>query len=123
MVTINTQDVFTSNFSQKESANKVNPSQRVSTLPERGKEFPDENAKNEKELGNIDEAVESLNNNAQVIRRELQFTIDKESGYTVIKVLDATTDEVIRQLPSEEAIKVAQRLREGKSLEIFNSFT
>ena len=123
MATIDTQDVFTSNLTQMTGVKKVSPPQKVSTLPERGKELPDEKDKNVKEPGSVDEAIEVLNNDAQVIQRELQFTIDKESGFTVIKVIDSNTEEVIRQLPSEEAIKVARRLREGAPLEIFNSFT
>jgi len=123
MATINTQDVFTSNVGQATGVKKIDPVQKVSPLPERGKTLPDESAKNKKEIGNVDDAVEELNNDPQVISRELNFTIDKESGYTVIKVIDSTTDEVIRQLPSEEAVKVARRLREGAALEIFNSFT
>ena len=123
MATIDTQYVFTSNVTQMTGVKKVSPSEKVSTLPERGKELPADKARSDKEPGNVDEAVEALNNDAQVIQRELQFTVDKASGFTVIKVIDSTTEEVIRQLPSEEAIKVARRLREGGSLEIFNSFT
>ena len=77
----------------------------------------------EPEQEEIDDAVRDLNDHAQVVHRELHFSIDKDSGHTVIKVIDAKTDEVIRQIPGEEALKVAQRLSEGADLEIFNSYT
>lgn len=43
-------------------------------------------------------------------RRELQFSIDSESGETVISVRDVNTGELIRQIPSEEALRLSQAL-------------
>jgi flagellar protein FlaG len=42
--------------------------------------------------------------------RSLQFSTDSSSGRTVISVRDATTGELIRQIPSEEALRLAQAL-------------
>ena len=55
--------------------------------------------------------VDEINQNA-VVRRSLQFSVDDETGTTIITVRDAVTDEVIRQIPSEELVKLAQRLKE-----------
>ena len=49
----------------------------------------------------LDEAVNKINRQEQVIKRELHFSIDKDSGKTVIKVMDLATNEVIRQIPIE----------------------
>lgn len=51
--------------------------------------------------------VEFLNQRAQDIRRELRFELDEASGRTVIHVVDAETDEVIRDIPPEEVRTVA----------------
>ena len=71
----------------------------------------------------LDEAVQNLNDHVQTVNRELQFTVDKDSGKTVIKVIDKETHEVIRQIPGEEALNVARRLNEGGELALFSSYT
>ncbi|MNR48018.1 flagellar protein FlaG [compost metagenome] len=52
----------------------------------------------------------------QSIRRDLNFTLDDSSGRVVIKVTDGASGEVIRQLPSEEALRLAESLEEVRSL-------
>lgn len=44
------------------------------------------------------------------IGRSLQFSVDSTTGRTVVSVRDATTGDVIRQIPSEEALRLAQAL-------------
>jgi len=78
-------------------------------LPEGGKALPqDEKEKVTSEK--LAEAVASLNDYVQVIRRELQFSVDTESGRTVITVVDAETGEKIRQIPREEVLALARHL-------------
>ena len=47
---------------------------------------------------------------AQNINREIQFSVHKETNQTIVKVVDRETDKVIRQLPSEEILKIAESL-------------
>ena len=122
-IEINTEDIFSVSTSQVTAIKKIDPARKVDTLPERGNALPVKKAESEPEQEEIDTAVRDLNHHAQMLHRELHFSIDKDSGHTVIKVIDAKTDEVIRQIPGEEALKVAQRLSEGADLEIFNSYT
>jgi flagellar protein FlaG len=42
---------------------------------------------------------------------ELSFARDQETGRPVIRIVDRTTKEVIRQVPSEYILRVAQDLR------------
>jgi len=42
--------------------------------------------------------------------RSLQFSTDSSSGRVVIAVRDVATGELIRQIPSEEALRLSQRL-------------
>lgn len=58
-------------------------------------------------------AVSDVNDFVQQIRRELQFSIDKESGRTVVKVINAETDEVVRQIPAEEVLSIARHLEQA----------
>ncbi len=58
----------------------------------------------------IQDTVQELNSMAQDLHRELRFSVDGETGDTIIKIIDQQTDEVIRQIPSEELIELRQRL-------------
>ena len=64
----------------------------------------------------LKEAVSNVEAFTQSIRRDLKFSLDDESGKVVVKVTDSKTGEIIRQMPSEEALKLAQRLEEARSL-------
>jgi len=70
-------------------------------------EKPEESEEKKVALGH---AVEQLNSYVQSINRNLEFNIDTESGQTVVKVVDAETDELIRQIPDEEALEIAKQL-------------
>lgn len=59
----------------------------------------------------LQEAVRELNDYVQSVRRNLQFDLDDESGRSVVRVLDADTDEVIRQMPSEEVLALARHIK------------
>jgi flagellar protein FlaG len=51
----------------------------------------------------------------QSMGRELSFSIDQASGYSVIRVVNPQTGEVIRQLPSEELLKIAEMFDQTNS--------
>jgi flagellar protein FlaG len=42
------------------------------------------------------------------------FTIDKQSGMTIVRIFNKATGELVRQIPSEEAVHVAQLLRQDE---------
>lgn len=64
----------------------------------------------------IEEAVKKVNEFVKPINNSLSFNLDEESGQTVIKVVDLTTKEVIRQIPSEEMLAIAKALDTMKGL-------
>jgi len=47
--------------------------------------------------------------------RDLSFRVDEAAGATVVTVRDTSTGEVIRQMPSEEALRLLRRLNEGSA--------
>lgn len=55
-------------------------------------------------------AVNRLNEFVQTIERNLQFSVDEETGYTVITVIDSKTEEIIRQIPPKEVLEMASNL-------------
>lgn len=58
----------------------------------------------------ISNAVKDINNFFQAAQRSLGFSIDEASGHMVMQIKDTETNEVIRQIPGEDAIKLAKRL-------------
>jgi len=58
------------------------------------------------------EAVQNLNDFVQNTRKELNFSVDEQTGRTVVKVIDHETKDVIRQIPAEEILEVARRVAE-----------
>ena len=60
----------------------------------------------------LSSAVEDLSDFAKSTNRQLNFSIDEGSAKQVVKVTDAESGEVIRQIPSEEILRLSERLRE-----------
>lgn len=58
----------------------------------------------------LQEAVSKLNDYVQNIRRNLSFSVEEATGRTVIRVYDSETDELIRQIPSEETLRLAEQI-------------
>ena len=58
----------------------------------------------------VAKAVERLNEIMANHQRSLRFQIDASSGRTVITVINAATNEVIRQIPSPELLQIARNL-------------
>ncbi len=56
--------------------------------------------------------VARLNDYVQNIRRRLEFRLDENTNRTVVTVIDQDTQEVIRQIPSEAALKLVRRLND-----------
>jgi len=64
----------------------------------------------------LENSVSKLNELVQSVQRDLQFSIDESSGDTVIKVLDTNTEEVIRQIPSEEVLALTRNIESLKGV-------
>ena len=58
----------------------------------------------------VDRAMNEMRRALDPVARNLQFSIDEETGRTVVKVVDASTNEVIRQIPSEELLELSRTL-------------
>jgi flagellar protein FlaG len=60
--------------------------------------------------------VDDINQFAQSIDRELNFVVGENGSINelVIEVRDRHTQELIRQIPSEDAVKIAQSIRDAE---------
>ena len=68
----------------------------------------------------LSEAVSQLNDYVQNVQRDLQFEVNNELGQTVVRVIDQQTQEVIRQIPDEVALRLAEKLQQDEPLTLFN---
>jgi flagellar protein FlaG len=48
--------------------------------------------------------------------RNLQFSIDEESGHAVVKIVDPETKQVIQQIPSVQLLEIAKSLETSTGL-------
>ena len=64
----------------------------------------------------VAQALKSINDVLQTRSPGLEFSVDRESERTIVKVVDTKTQEVIRQMPSEEAMQIAKALDQLQSL-------
>lgn len=55
-------------------------------------------------------AVEKLNQSMAASSQDLQFSVDEDSKKMVVKLIDRNTHEVLRQMPSQEALEIARSL-------------
>lgn len=64
----------------------------------------------------LEKAVSEIESFVQSIRRDLNFALDDSSGRVVVKVTDRASGNVVRQIPSEEALHLAESLEQVRSL-------
>ena len=69
----------------------------------------------------LEQAVAKLNDYVQNTERKLNFQLDEDAGMTIIRVFDKATDELIRQIPNEEAVSLAQKLNQEEPLLLFSA--
>lgn len=92
-----------SSLSTSSASSSVSESQTVSNDPK----------KQEKDA---EQAAQAMQDFVAPFNDALKFSIDKDTGTVVVKVIDSTNDKVIKQIPSEEAIALAKALDKIKGL-------
>ena len=69
----------------------------------------------------VKEAVSRIKEYVQQTQRTLDFELDETSGKAIIRVYDKASSELIRQIPSELALELAQRLNDEESSILFSA--
>ncbi len=91
-------------------------SSEVNALATAGKDLPSGQQLDSQTPSDVVEAVQKMRDLMQVIDRDLHFSVDEDSGLTIVKVIDSETKEVIRQIPSEDIMRVVRSLESGGGL-------
>lgn len=70
-----------------------------------------DNQSREEQAEDIELAVQEVQAFLQVQNRNLAFSIDEDTQRSVVTVKDSESGDVIRQIPSEEVLKLAERIK------------
>lgn len=68
----------------------------------------------EPSVSKVQEAVQKINTSPTVQSQGIEFAIDATSHRIVVKVVDSSNNQVIRQIPSKEALAIADSLDESQ---------
>ena len=71
---------------------------------------------NEQDPSKLNQVATDLSDMMSMMRKGLAFKVDETSGQAVVTVLDRDTGDVIRQMPTEEALALAEKLSEVTGL-------
>jgi flagellar protein FlaG len=63
-------------------------------------------------------AVKMLNDHVAPALQSIEFSMDKETNRTIVKVVDTATQKVLRQIPNEEVIAISKTLGKLQGLMI-----
>ena len=58
----------------------------------------------------VQRAAETINRQLQTVAPNLRFSVDEDTGKTVVRVVDTDTGEIIRQVPSEEVLAISRSI-------------
>ncbi len=61
-------------------------------------------------MESVKAAVQEMNEVIKPKSASIEFTLDEETGRTVVKMIDTETNKVVRQMPSEEALAISKSL-------------
>ena len=101
-------------------SNTINDNQKLSQASEQKADISEV----ERSGVQLEEAVAKVESFLKVQNRDLAFTIDEDTNRSVVTVKDSQSGDVIRQIPSEEVLKLADRIQElqqdvGNSVGVF----
>ena len=71
-----------------------------------------EKADEEKLKKELQEIVKELNKEMDPLRTSIRFGFDDKVGELYVSVIDTQKNEVIRKIPSDEALRLAAKMRE-----------
>jgi len=61
---------------------------------------------------NLDDAVEMLNATAKAINNRIAFSVDEKTDRVVMRVVDVDNNEIIREIPPKEMIRLAAQIKD-----------
>jgi flagellar protein FlaG len=69
-----------------------------------------QNTPSQASTADLKSAVATINQAMRQSNRNLEFSVDTDTRQTVVKMMDSSTGEVIRQYPSEETLAISRNI-------------
>ena len=89
---------------------------RISSVKTQNEYSLNEKIKLEKDVQltkeNIDDVVDTLNSAAKSINQRVRFSFDEKTDRVIIKFINGDTNEVLREIPPKEMIRLLERMHE-----------
>ena len=96
------------------------PQTRKQQAPKKAREVAQNLAEiaveSKKKSDDVESYLSDILNITQFFNKKLRFTINKELGQVVVKVIDSQTDKVIKEIPPEVLQRMHVRIREAIGL-------
>lgn len=70
------------------------------------------NSADEVSKDSLQQVTDDLTATMSMMRKGLQFRVDEQDGMPVVSVIDVDSGDLIRQIPSQEALDLAEKMSE-----------
>jgi len=101
---------------QQTVANEIAVKDNRAKTEEKETTSPRENLTENVTKEDVDKAINEIKQQMDVVGREINFSVDEDLNIVIIKVINKDTEEVVRQIPTEEVVEIARNIEENKGL-------
>ncbi len=112
-------DVAASKAAAVAASQRAHPAPKVAHVEIHHPEKVDLGFREEDLRKNLQEAVSRLNEQMQSRGRDLSFSIDERINRSIVTVRNLKTGELVRQIPTEDMVRLAHSIEDMKGL-LFN---
>jgi len=104
---------YTNNI-QKENQHLVKKSEEIDKSQNLNQQIKDDekNTKEEMTKEKLQDLTRKLNKEMEPLNPDIKFSFNDKIDSLVVNVVDKNTDKVIRKIPSDEALKIMEKMRE-----------
>lgn len=92
------------------AATTVAPIKESSTDTQLQQRWPDKREPVPGMVNSLDDTLDQINNSLQAWSTGIRFNMDDEAQRLVVSIVDNTTDEVLRTVPSDAVIQIAKMI-------------
>lgn len=110
-----TADSATSSKANEIAINSAQAKKPENKIQEQQAQAQDQKVNEQPAKEEVQEAVDVVAEFLGAGPRGLEFSVNEDSGRTVVTVMDMNEERVIRQIPSEETLELARKVQELKA--------
>jgi flagellar protein FlaG len=109
-------DNYTNNI-QKENQHLIKKSEEINKIENHNEKIKDNNndIQHKKEKitkEKLQELTQKLNKEMEPLNPDIKFNFNEKIDNFVVNVVDKNTNKIIRKIPSDEALKIMEKMRE-----------